>query len=122
MNQVQNVQVSDTTGDAIKNYAGIKAIKTKTVQPIKSFWSLDKSELLNQTDASLNGLTESEASTRLTQQRGLNKIPKSWHKDLHLLLSQYKNPLVLLLVFAAILYLVLKEYCRRYYSCRCIHS
>ncbi|QEC69194.1 hypothetical protein FRZ67_18445 [Panacibacter ginsenosidivorans] len=53
-----------TTGGPIKNNL-YKSNKTKTVQPIKSFWSLDKPELFYQTDSSLNGLAESEASTRL---------------------------------------------------------
>src|SRR6266542_508726 len=87
-----------------------KTLKQKLVQPIACFWSLKESELFSQTNSSPKGLTESQARIRLREQRSYYKAPQTWHKDLWLLLSQYKNPLVLLLVFAVILSLILREY------------
>src|SRR5438093_944699 len=87
-----------------------KTLKQKLLQPIEYFWSLKESELFHLTNSSPDGLTESQARIRLREQRSYYKTPKTWHKDLWLLLSQYKNPLVLLLVFAVILSLVLQEY------------
>ncbi|HXL58054.1 MAG TPA: HAD-IC family P-type ATPase, partial [Chitinophagaceae bacterium] len=87
-----------------------KTLKQKLLQPIANFWRLKESELFSQTNSSPKGLTESQARMRLRELRSANKTSKTWHKDLWLLLSQYKNPLVLLLVFAVILSLVLKEY------------
>jgi len=80
------------------------------LQPINHFWSLHQSELFHRTNSSASGLTERQAAARLKRQKGFNKTPKRWHRDISLLLSQYKNPLVLLLVFAAVLSLILKEY------------
>jgi P-type Mg2+ transporter len=80
------------------------------LQPINHFWSLHQSELFHRTNSSASGLTERQAAARLKRQKSFNKTPKRWHKDISLLLSQYKNPLVLLLVFAAVLSLILKEY------------
>lgn len=80
------------------------------MQPIKSFWSFSESELFNKTNSSIKGITENEAQVRLHETQSNEKVTKTWQKDILLLLSQYKNPLLLLLIFAAILSLVLKEY------------
>jgi len=80
------------------------------MHPITGFWSIDKTDLLQKLRASTNGLTEADAARRLQEQQSNIVIKKPWHRDAILLLSQYKNPLVLLLVFAVILSLVLGEY------------
>ncbi|WP_423275093.1 cation-transporting P-type ATPase, partial [Escherichia coli] len=56
------------------------------------------------------GLSENEANARLSRQRKANKTVQPWRRDAKLLLAQYKNPLVLLLIFAVFLSLILKEY------------
>jgi Mg2+-importing ATPase len=80
------------------------------LQPIKSFWSFSELEVFHKTNSSINGLNENEAQIRLRETQSTEKVTKTWQKDVWLLLSQYKNPLLLLLIFAAILSLVLKEY------------
>lgn len=74
------------------------------------FWRLPKEELFNQLGASTEGLGETEAQQRLAEQHKKLKINKPWYNDLLLLLSQFKSPLVLLLVFAVILSIILGEY------------
>lgn len=78
--------------------------------PIKSFWNIDASKLLEQLNSSISGLSEDDAFSRLALQKKMTKIPKGWRKDINLLISQYKNPLVLLLGFAVILSFILHEY------------
>ena len=77
---------------------------------MESFWTHTTAELYTQLNTSANGLTEAAAYQK--QQRGTDKIKirKPWMSDLILLLSQYKNPLILLLVFAVILSTILGEY------------
>lgn len=57
-----------------------------------------------------DGLTEAEAEKKLLQKRKRQKIKKPWLADAHLLLQQFKSPLVLLLVFAVVLSAALGEY------------
>jgi Mg2+-importing ATPase len=79
-------------------------------EPIENFWAEGNEELLKQLNTTAKGLSRKEADSRLRQQqKRIANIP-GWQKDLLLLLSQYKNPLVLLLVFAVILSLILGEY------------
>jgi Mg2+-importing ATPase len=80
------------------------------VQDLSHFWTLPQKQLFGQLGSDLNGLTETEAARRLSDQRRKLKINKPWYNDLLLLLTQFKSPLVLLLVFAVILSVVLGEY------------
>ena len=77
---------------------------------ILSFWTLSKTDLLSRLQLSTVGLTEAEAKKRLAEQRSGRKKKNPWHDDLVLLLTQFKSPLVLLLVFAVIVSLILGEY------------
>jgi len=77
---------------------------------LESFWTYNPAELLKTLNTSVNGLSNQEAYLRLQLQRSKLRIQKPWVKDFLLLLSQYKNPLILLLVFAVILSTVLGEY------------
>jgi len=74
------------------------------------FWTHTATELYRQLNTSTEGLTEAEAYRKQLQHAGTTKIRKPWINDLILLLSQYKNPLILLLVFAVILSTILGEY------------
>ena len=76
---------------------------------MQTFWTHTSEELLQTLNTSANGLTQ-EAAYQKQQQQNKLKVQKPWIKDLLLLLSQYKNPLILLLVFAVILSTVLGEY------------
>lgn len=68
-----------------------------------SYWRLQKEELLREFNSSLSGLDEAEASIRLAKY-GLNEIPHGGHKtSLSIFISQLKNPLVYVLIFASTL-------------------
>ncbi len=75
-----------------------------------AFWTHSEADLYQQLNTSVNGLTEVDAYRKQMQNVNQFKIQQPWIKDLLLLLSQYKNPLILLLVFAVILSAVLGEY------------
>jgi Mg2+-importing ATPase len=66
------------------------------------YWDLAPEQLLSALHASRNGLQLAEAEQRL-KQYGLNTISAQKQASaLYLLLSQFKSPLVLILIFAAI--------------------
>lgn len=79
---------------------------------MESFWKHSATDLYQQLNTSVNGLTEVQALAIHKQklQTGTGAARAPWLKDLLLLLSQYKNPLILLLVFAVILSTALGEY------------
>ena len=66
------------------------------------YWSFVPEQLLSALHATRNGLQPADAEQRL-KQYGLNTIRAQQQATaLHLLLSQFKSPLVLILIFAAI--------------------
>src|SRR5512143_1091033 len=68
-----------------------------------AYWSLAPEQLLSALHASRNGLQPGDAEQRL-KQYGLNTIGAQQQATaLRLLLSQFKSPLVLILIFAAII-------------------
>ena len=68
-----------------------------------SFWSIPAEELLRQLQTTSRGLTSEEARRRLTQY-GANLLkPKKRATALSLLISQFKSPIILILVFASVL-------------------
>jgi len=77
---------------------------------LEFFWTYTASELYQQLNTSKEGLTQAAAYQQQQQRIDKTNIKKPWIKDLILLLSQYKNPLILLLVFAVILSTFLGEY------------
>jgi Mg2+-importing ATPase len=71
--------------------------------PPLAFWSLAAPELLRQLHSSLDGLTREEAHARLTRY-GANRLhPKKRTDTLALVLAQFTNPLILLLLGATAL-------------------
>ncbi len=76
----------------------------------EAYWSLEPEQLLTSLHTSKNGLQPAEAEQRL-KQYGLNTI-KAQQKAtaFRLLLSQFKSPLVLILIFAAIVSGVVGEW------------
>ncbi len=76
---------------------------------LSAFWSLADEELLRLLDATEAGLDEKEAQKRL-KQYGANLLkPSKRLHSLSLLFSQFKSPIILLLIFAAILSFYLHE-------------
>ncbi len=78
-------------------------------EPAVPFWSLAASDLLAQLGTTLQGLDAAEARRRLRQAGadGLKARPRL--ETLTLLLSQYKSPIILILLFAAGLSFFLRD-------------
>jgi Mg2+-importing ATPase len=68
-----------------------------------AYWSMPTDQLMRELHTHAEGLQPAEAERRL-KQYGLNSIQTQQKATgLHLFLSQFKNPLVLILIFAAII-------------------
>ncbi len=68
-----------------------------------NYWKLQREELFRALDTSEKGLDETEAKRRL-EQYGLNELPSAEQRtSFSMLMSQFKNPLVYVLIFASIL-------------------
>jgi P-type Mg2+ transporter len=69
-------------------------------QKIQSFWSLPVTELLNNLHSGDSGLTSAEARSRLSDY-GINSIKSRKRSDvLSLFITQFKSPIILILLFA----------------------
>jgi len=79
------------------------------MNPQSTFWSLSKDQVLQQTHSTTSGLSRQEAKQRLSQY-GANSL-KQKHKSsaLMLLLNQFKSPIILILIFAAVLSIFLQD-------------
>ncbi|MDJ1500318.1 magnesium-translocating P-type ATPase [Xanthocytophaga agilis] len=77
---------------------------------IEKFWSLSPEILFSHLKTHTNGLTDTQAIKRLQKQQKQNHIRKAWQRDILLLLSQYKSPLIGLLLLAVVLSLAAGEY------------
>ena len=72
-------------------------------QEKRAFWSESTDEILKELRTSWEGLTEAEAESRL-KARGPNTLkPKKRMGTVSIFLGQFKSPIILLLLFAAIL-------------------
>jgi len=69
----------------------------------EQFWQYPAPEVLKKLNASENGLSSVQAARRLLTRNKEEKHPPTWIKTLRLFGSQFASPLVLLLVFAALL-------------------
>jgi P-type Mg2+ transporter len=78
------------------------------VRTIEHFWTNTKQELFVLLNSSDQGISDKEAAKRLSKQS--NGLHSETPKLISLFLRQYKNPLILLLIFAAIVSGILKEY------------
>ena len=77
---------------------------------MKNFWSYAKEDVFKQLNTSENGLTHDEAMERIeTYGKNTLKEEKSSSKIL-VFLSQFKSPITLILIFAAILSIFTKDY------------
>lgn len=79
------------------------------MNPQHTFWNLSIDQLLQQTHSTTGGLSSQDAKQRLSQY-GANSL-KQTHKSsaLMLLLNQFKSPIILILIFAAVLSIFLKD-------------
>lgn len=74
-----------------------------------AFWSIPVEELLMRLSTTEKGLTESEAKSRLKRYGSNTILARKRPSTLSLLLSQFKSPIILLLIFAALLSLYLRD-------------
>ena len=75
-----------------------------------AYWSLAPEQLLSALHTTNNGLQPADVNQRL-KQYGLNTIKAQQQATaLRLFLSQFKSPLVLILIFAAIVSLIVAEW------------
>ena len=79
------------------------------MNPQSTFWSLSADQVLQQTRSTTAGLSGQDAKQRLSQY-GANSL-KQTHKSsaLVLLLNQFKSPIIVILIFAALLSIFLKD-------------
>jgi P-type Mg2+ transporter len=73
------------------------------------FWSIPDAELLKQLNAKAGGLTSEEVRLRLEQYGANHLKPRKRSDVLSLLLSQFKSPIVLILLSATVLSFFLKD-------------
>lgn len=67
------------------------------------FWHQLPKDVLKHLDSSEKGLSKKQATRRLLLRRKEEKHPPEWLQTMHLFIRQFTSPLVLLLVFAAIM-------------------
>ncbi|MGV3528430.1 MAG: magnesium-translocating P-type ATPase [Flavisolibacter sp.] len=77
---------------------------------IQQFWTIPKVNLLQQLQSTGEGISSSAASALLQQQHKQEKKIKPWQADVRLFFSQFKNPLIFILLFAILLSLWLRQY------------
>ncbi len=79
------------------------------MNPQSTFWSFSKEQVLQQTHSTTSGLSRQDAKQRLSEY-GANSL-KQKHKSsaLMLLLNQFKSPIILILIFAAVLSIFLQD-------------
>jgi Mg2+-importing ATPase len=101
MELTQSGQPMKTTSDTSSGKSS--AVRQKAAQAAPAnYWNIAPEQLLSALHTSSTGLQQSDAGMRL-KQYGLNTIRAQQRTTaLRLLLSQFKSPLVLILIFAAI--------------------
>ena len=78
-------------------------------QNIQSFWSIPVKELLGKLQVTVKGLSGSEAKKRLSSYGANSLKPQKRSDAFTLLISQFKSPIILILLFATCLSLFLKN-------------
>ena len=82
--------------------------KHDAISELDAFWSTAPADLLTKLKTTALGLTEAEAQSRLASGTGMVKPHPLW-KMVVLLLTQFKSPIILILIFAALLSVFLKD-------------
>jgi len=79
------------------------------VQQNDIYWHMPINELLERFQSSLNGISNDEAKKRLSLY-GINRLkPKNKTNSVKIFLSQFNNPIILILIFTAILAYFLQD-------------
>jgi P-type Mg2+ transporter len=84
-------------------------LQVKNMNPQSTFWSLSPQQVLQQTNSAITGLSHQDAQQRLSS-AGANSLKRT-HKssDWILLLNQFKSPIILILIAAAVLSIFLQD-------------
>ncbi|MGB8701638.1 MAG: cation-transporting P-type ATPase, partial [Thermosynechococcaceae cyanobacterium] len=79
------------------------------MNPQSTFWSLPAAQVLQTLNASTNGLSTQDAKQRLIKY-GANSLKQQQKSStIGLLLNQFKSPIILILIFAAVLSIFLRD-------------
>ena len=76
--------------------------------PLEAFWSISPADLLTRLKTTALGLSQADAQSRRTGSAGMGK-QHPHRQTLLLLLAQFKSPIILILIFAALLSLFLRD-------------
>ena len=95
------IDLSSLTNLGASVYCRAISLSDQNIQDNQSFWSIPTSEALQQLQTTSKGLTSDEAGKRLTKYGSNLLTPKKRSDALTLLLSQFKSPLIIILIFAA---------------------
>ena len=80
------------------------------ISPPKNYWSQNEDELLNDLSSSHQGLT-SETAKQILADVGANLlVPKDKTTPLQIFISQFKSPIVLILLFATVVSMFVQEW------------
>jgi P-type Mg2+ transporter len=79
------------------------------MNPQSAFWSLPAAQVLQAMNTSANGLSTQDAKQRLIEY-GANSLKQQRKPSaIGLLLNQFKSPIILILIFAAVLSIFLRD-------------
>ena len=73
------------------------------LEPPRTYWSIDEQDLLRRLGTSASGLTAGEAEARLSTYGSNVLRPKKRATSLTLFLRQFRSPLIIILLFAAVI-------------------
>ena len=77
---------------------------------MKEFWSYDLNDILRQLNTGKDGLSSREAEGRIDKY-GQNILEeRKSSSNIEMFINQFKNPIIIILIFAAVLSIFLKDY------------
>ena len=77
---------------------------------MKEFWSYDLDDILKRLKTNKFGLSSKEAEERIDKYGQNIFEEKNSSSNLSIFINQFKNPIIMILIFAAILSIFLKDY------------
>jgi P-type Mg2+ transporter len=84
-------------------------MRLQKMNPPSAFWSLPTAQVLQELHTSANGLSPQDAKQRLSEY-GANSLKQQRKSSAFgLLLNQFKSPIILILIFAAVLSIYLRD-------------
>ena len=77
---------------------------------MKEFWSYEVDDILKQLNTDKGGLSSREAEERMDEYGQNIFEEKKSSSKLEMFINQFKNPIIMILIFAAVLSIFLKDY------------